>query len=135
MTLRRTALLVLPTIALSLTGVNAHAAAYSWTTLTTTSGGKVQACRVPTATTDPYAFRFRVNAVKATTKVQGSAMRYRGTTKLSGGWTSAYIRPGQVSDVAVVKLPRGTAYYLSVGINTGQSGNGGSFKAGDIPRC
>jgi hypothetical protein len=135
MTLRRTALLVLPTVALSLTTVHADAAAYSWKTLTATNGGKVQACRVPTSSTDPYKFRFRVNANQATTKVQGMARRYKGATQLAGGWTSAYIRPGHVSDVAVVRLPRGAAYNLSVGINTGQSGNGGTFKAADVPRC
>jgi hypothetical protein len=135
MTLRRTALLVLPAVALSLTGVSADAAAYSWKTLTTTNGGKVQACRVPTAASDPFKLRFRVNAVRATTKVQGSAARYRGNTRLAGGWTSAYIRPGHVSEVAIVRLPRGAAYYLSVGINTGQSGNGGTVRAADIPRC
>ena len=135
MTPRRSALLVLPALALSLTPVHADAAAYSWKTLTSMNGGKVQACRIPTAAPNPYKVRFRVNAVKATTKVQGMVRRYHGATTLSGGWTSAYIRPGNVSGVAVVSLPRGAGYTYSVGINTGQAGNGGSFRAADIPRC
>ena len=135
MTLRRSALVVLPTLALSLTPVHADAAAYSWKTLTAINGGKVQACRVPTASTDPWKFRFRVNAVKATSKVQGIVTRYKGQTQLAGGWTSAYIRPGNVSDVAIVKLPRGSAYSLGVGINTGQAGNGLQVRAADVPRC
>ena len=135
MTLRRSALLVLPALALSLTPVHADAAAYSWKTLTSISGGKVQACRIPTAAPNPFKVRFRVNAVRATTKVQGMARRSHGATQLSGGWTSAYIRHGNISAVAVVSLPRGSAYTYSVGINSGQAGNGGSFKAADIPRC
>ena len=62
-------------------------------------------------------------------------MRYRGQTQLAGGWKSAYITPGHVSAIAIVRLPRGSAYTLGVGINSGQAGGGNSFRATDIPRC
>lgn len=136
MTLRRSALLVLPALTLSLTPVHsADAAASSWKTLVAVNGGKVQACKVPTPASDPWKFRFRVNAVKAASRVQGSAMRYRHETKLRGGWSSGWVRPGRVSDVAVVRLPRGSAYTLAVGLGAGQMGDGGSFRPTDIPRC
>ncbi|GAA1928262.1 hypothetical protein [Nocardioides marmoribigeumensis] len=136
MTLRRTALLVLPALALSLTGTTAaEARSYSWKTMTSISGGKVQACRVPTSLDNPYKFRFRVNAMKATSRVSGVAYRMKGEQQLSGGWRTGYIRPRHVSDVAVVRLPRGRAYSLNIGIGTGGMGNGGPFRAADIPRC
>ena len=90
---------------------------------------------MPTAASDPWKFRFRVDARKATTRVQAMVSRYKGETQLAGGWTSARIAKGKVSDVRVVRLPRGTAYSLGVGLGTGQAGNGGSFKAGQFPRC
>jgi hypothetical protein len=135
MTLRRPALLVLSTLALSLTPVQADAAAYSWTNLVSMNRGHVQSCRVPTPSTEPWKLRFRVNATRATSKLQGTVQRYKGTTLLAGGWRSDYIRPGQVSAVAVVRIPRGTAYNLGVGINSGQAGTGNTFRAIDIPRC
>ena len=135
MTPRRSALLVLPALALTLTPVHADAATNHWKTVTSINGGKLQACRVPTAAKDPYKVRFRVNAVKASSGVQGMVTRWKGEKQLAGGWTSARIRPGHVSKVATVGLPRGTAYYLGAGINIGQAGNGGPVKPSDLPRC
>lgn len=137
MTLRRAALVTLPALALSLTPVHADAQqrAYNWDNVVSMNRGHVQACRVPVPSTEPWKFRFRVNATRATSKLQGAAMRYRGDTQLAGGWKSAYITPGHVSAVAIVRLPRGSAYSLGVSINSGQAGGGGSVKPTDIPRC
>ena len=133
--LRRSALLVLPALALSLPGVHADAASYRWTTITSVSGGTLQSCRVPVASTDPWKLRFRVNGTRATTKVQGIVRRQRNGDQISGGWTSAYVRPGGVSGIAVVQLPRGSAYDLAVVINNGQTGAAKRVRPVDIPRC
>ena len=135
MTRRRTALVALPALALVLSPVQADAAGSRWTSVVGVDGGKVQACRVPTASTDPFKLRFRVNARHATTRVQGIVSRYRRTTVLPGDWVSAFIRPGHVSDVAIVRLPRGSAYNLAVGINARNAGNGTTVRALAIPRC
>jgi hypothetical protein len=103
--------------------------------MTSINNGTVQACKVPTTSTGPWKIKLRVDARRATGKVQGLARPYKSGKELNAGWTSAYVRPGNVSTVAVVKLPRGAAYSMMIGINTGQAGNGGSFKAADFPRC
>ena len=139
MNTRRTALAALPAVALccatAVSGGAANAATMHWKTLTTFNNAQLQACKRPTTATGPWKVSVRVNALRASSKVQGMATAFKGEQALPGGWTSGWVSPRHVSTIGTVKLPRGAAYSLSAGLGGGQSGNGGSFKAGSIPAC
>jgi hypothetical protein len=111
----------------------AHAAT-TWKTLSTFNGGKIQACKVATTTTGPWKVKLRVDARKAASKVNGSTYVTKGADEV-GSWRSGWVAKGNVSPVGSVKLPRGSAYALNAGIATANAGNGGTFKAGNIPGC
>jgi hypothetical protein len=112
----------------------AQASGNNWKTLSTYNGGKIQACKVATTTTGPWKVKLRVDARKAASKMNGSAHVTKGADEL-GSWKSGWVPKGDVSAVGSVKLPRGSAYALSAGIATANAGNGGTFKAGNIPGC
>jgi hypothetical protein len=107
----------------------------SWRALVTMDGGKVQACKVATTTTGPWKVKLRVNASSATTKLRGSATVFKGSHATAQTWSSGWVAKGHVSDVGTVKLTRGSAYSLSVGLSASQAGTGGTFTAGDIVHC
>ena len=123
------------TVALSASAVGAQAAGNSWKTLSTSAGGKVQACKVATTATGPWKVKLRVDATRATTRVNGSAYVYRGTKPTKQTWKSGWVAKGHVSAVGSVRLPRGKAYSLNAGIGTDNMGNGGTFTAGQIRGC
>lgn len=112
----------------------AEAAGSNWKTLSTFNGGKIQACKVATTTTGPWKVKLRVDASKATSKVDGSAYVTKAANEVDS-WKSGWVPKGEVSAVGTVKLPRGSAYALNAGIATANAGNGGTFKAGNIPGC
>lgn len=123
------------TLVLAGPALSAHAAGNNWKTLATMDGGKVQACKVATTATGPWKVRLRVDATKAHSKITGSAFVTKDGVPTKEHWKSGSVAPGHVSKVGVVKLPRGSAYHLGAGISTGQAGNGGDFKAGQIRGC
>jgi hypothetical protein len=122
------------TVALTGPALSAHAAGYNWKTLATSAGGKIQACKVPTTATGPWKVRLRVDASRATTRVQGSGYVMKGS-KTIDSWKSGWVTKGHYSTIGVVKLPRGKDYSLSAGIGTANMGNGGTFRPGDIRAC
>lgn len=124
-------------LALALSGVatSADASGTNWKTLAKTSGGKIQACKVPTTETGPWKVKLRVDARHASTAVNGSAYVTKNDANTSQHWKSGFIAKGKVSATGVVKLTRGKAYGLNAGIGTHNMGNGGSFRAGQIPHC
>ncbi len=124
-------------LALVVTGpaLSADAAGNHWKNLATTAGGKVQACKVATTDTGPWKVKLRVDASKATTRVNGSAWVTKDGDNTGAKWKSGWVAKGHVSDVGTVKLPRGKAYELNAGIGTSAMGNGGTFSAGDIRAC
>ncbi len=124
-------------LALVATGpaLSADAAGHHWKNLATTAGGKIQACKVATTHTGPWKVRLRVDASKATTRVNGTAWVTKNGDNTGQKWKSGWVAKGHVSDVGTVKLPRGKAYVLNAGIGTSQMGNGGSFAAGDLRAC
>jgi hypothetical protein len=113
----------------------AHASGNHWKTLATTSGGKIQACKVATTDTGPWKVKLRVDARQATTAVSGTAFVTKNEKNTDQHWKSGFIGKGKVSDTGVVKLARGKAFALGAGIGTHNMGNGGSFRAGQIPHC
>jgi hypothetical protein len=123
-------------LALALTGpaLSAHAAGPNWKTLVTFDGGKIQACKVPTTATGPWKVKLRVDATKASNRVQGAGYAFKGATTLDS-WKSGWVARGHLSDVGAVKVPRGPKYSLNAGLGGGQSGDGGSFADNQIPRC
>jgi hypothetical protein len=112
----------------------AQAAGNNWKTLSTFNGGKVQACKVATTNTGPWKVTLRVDARSAKSKVSGSTYVTKHADEVDS-WTSGWVAKGHVSAAGTVKLPRGSAYALNAGIATANAGNGGTFKAGDIPGC
>ena len=117
------------------TGLSAQAAGNHWKTLTTMDGGKVQACKVATTKTGPWKVKLRVDATKAHSKLKGSAFVTKDGNPTKAHWKSGGVAPGDISKIGTVKLPRGSAYHLGAGLSTGQAGNGGDFKAGQIRGC
>jgi hypothetical protein len=130
----RAAALSALTLALAGPALSAHAATNHWKTMATMGGGKVQACKVATTETGPWKIRLRVDATKAHSKITGSAFVSKDGTATDAHWRSG-VAAGHISKVGTLKLPRGSAYRLGVGISTGQAGNGGEFKAGQIRGC
>jgi hypothetical protein len=123
-------------LALALTGpaMSAHAAGPDWKTLVTFDGAKIQACKVPTTATGPWKVKLRIDATKASNRVQGAGYAVKGTRTLDG-WKSGWVARGHLSAVGVVKVPRGPTYSLNAGLGGGQSGNGASFADKQIPHC
>src|SRR5262245_15251818 len=114
----RAAALSALTLALAGPALSAHAAGNNWKTMATMDGGKVQACKVATTQTGPWKIRLRVDATKAHTKITGSAFVTKNGNPTDAHWRSG-AAAGHLSKVGTVKLPRGSAYRLGVGISTG----------------
>jgi hypothetical protein len=112
----------------------AHAQARHWKTLSSIDGGKIQACKVATTKTGPWKIKLRVDASRATTKVNGSAYVTKNDKNVDH-WKSGWVSKGHLSGIGTVKLPRGSAYGFNAGIGASQAGNGGSFKPGQIRAC
>lgn len=123
------------TLALTGPALAAHAGGNNWKTLSTTAGGKIQACKVATTATGPWKIKLRVDASHATTSVSGSAYVLKGGASTSQKWKSGFVSKGHVSKVGTVKLVRGKEYTLNAGIGTHNMGNGGTFKAAQIRGC
>jgi hypothetical protein len=123
--------------ALALTGpaLAAHASGNDWKTLSTTAGGKLQACKIATTATGPWKIKLRVDATQASTSVSGRAWVLKGDANTDQTWKSGWVAKGHVSDVGTVRLPRGAEYTLNAGIGTHDMGNGGSFRPGAIRAC
>jgi hypothetical protein len=130
----RAAALAAITLALTAPMVGAHAQGRSWKTLSQIDGGKIQACKVETTKTGPWKIKLRVDATKASTKVEGSAYVTKGS-KTVDHWKSGWVTKGHLSGIGTVKLPRDKSYSFNAGIGGGQAGNGGTFKAGQIRAC
>jgi hypothetical protein len=123
-------------LTLVLTGpaLSASAAGLNWKTLVTFDGARIQACKVPTTATGPWKVRLRIDATRASARVQGAGYAVKGTKTLDS-WKSGWVARGHLSDVGVVRLPRGPRYTLNAGLGGGQSGDGGSFANKQIPHC
>jgi hypothetical protein len=50
-------------------------------------------------------------------------------------WRSGRIRPGEVSNVGLLTLPRGSAYQLELMLETSMSGTATLVGAGAVGRC
>jgi hypothetical protein len=123
-------------LTLVLTGpaLSAHASGLSWKSLVTFDGAKIQACKVPTTATGPWKVKLRIDATKASARVEGAGYAVKGSRTLDS-WKSGWVARGHISDVGVVQLPRGSEYTLNAGLGGGQSGDGGSFAHTQIPHC
>jgi hypothetical protein len=134
---RRSATGALAALAIVLAGpaLTAHAAPYHFQTLTSISGAKLQACRIPTTASSPVMIKMRVNAMRASGRVNGLGNATHNGTRVGHGWTSGWVRKGHVSAVGTVRVPRGATYALDAGLGTGAMGNGGSFKPTSIHTC
>jgi hypothetical protein len=131
----RAAAIAAITLALTAPAVGgAHAQGRNWKTLSKIDGGKIQACKVATTATGPWKIKLRVDADKASSRVNGSAYVTKDGKNIDH-WKSGWVTKGHTSALGTVKLPRGSAYALNAGIAVSQAGNGGSFKPGDIRAC
>ena len=117
------------------TALSADAAGNNFKTLSTTVGGKIQACKVATTDTGPWKVKLRVDAQHASAHVNGSAFVTNDGKATGSKWRSGWVAKGHVSAVGTVRLPRGKAFELNAGIGTDNMGNGGTFKAGNIRAC
>ena len=124
-------------LALVVTGpaLSADAAGNHFKTLSTTAGGKIQACKVATTDADPWKVKLRVDASQATTRVNGTAWVTKNGDSTGQKWKSGWVTKGHVSGIGTVKLPRGKAFTLNAGIGADNMGNGGSFAAADLRGC
>ena len=95
----------------------------------------MQACKVPTTATGPWKVKLRLNGSGASQKLRGSATVVKGTHATAQTWSSGWVAKGDVSPIGTVKLTRGSAYSLVVGLSASEAGNGGSFTAGQIRAC
>lgn len=131
----RAAALAAVTLALATPLSSAHAAqGRNWKTLSEIDGGKIQACKVATTDTGPWKIKLRVDATKASTRVNGSAFVTKDGKNVDH-WRSGWIAKGHRSAVGTVSLPRDSAYSFGAGIAASQAGNGGTFKPGQIKTC
>ena len=124
-------------VALVVTGpaLSADAAGNHFKTLSTTAGGKIQACKVATTDTGPWKVKLRVDASQASTRVNGTAWVTKNNANTGQKWKSGWVAKGHTSQVGTVMLPRGKAFVLNAGIGTDNMGNGGTFAASDIRGC
>jgi hypothetical protein len=97
-------------------------------------GGKIQACKIATSDTGPWKIKLRVDASNAKTRVDGSAYVTKNDKNVDH-WKSGWVATGHVSAIGSVRLPRGSDYGFNAGIGTGQAGNGGTFRPGQIKTC
>jgi hypothetical protein len=136
---RRAAIGALAALALVIAGpalsANAAHKPYHFQTLASINGAHVQACRIPTKASKPVTIKIRVNANKASGKVNGVGDATHNGTRVGKQWTSGWVHKGHVSSVGTVKVARGATYALDAGIGTGAMGNGGSFKTSAIRTC
>lgn len=123
------------TLALTGPALAAHAGGNNWKTLSTVSGGKIQACKIATTHTGPWKIKLRVDASHATTRVEGTAFVTKDGKSTKQKWRSGWVGKHHISSVGTVKLQRGKAFVLNAGIGAGQMGNGGTFKAAQIRGC
>src|SRR5439155_11612975 len=83
---RRSATGALAAFALVIAGpaLSAHAAhqPYHFQTLSSVAGAKVQGCRIPTSASQPVTIKLRVNATKATGRVNGQGWVTRNGTRV-----------------------------------------------------
>jgi hypothetical protein len=122
------------TVVLTGPALSAHAGTLNWKTLVPFDGGKTQACKIPTTPTGPWKVRLRVDASKATSKVESTVSVLKGT-KTVDTWHSGWVAKGHISAIGSVRMPRGAAYTVSAGLDNGQAGNGGGFASTQIPHC
>jgi len=124
-------------LALLVTGpaLSADAAGLHFKTLSSTVGGKIEACKLATTDTGPWKVKLRVDASQAKAHVNGNAWVTEDNVKTGQKWKSGWVAKGHVSDVGTVRLPRGKQFVLNAGIGTDNMGNGGTFTAGDLRGC
>lgn len=122
------------TVVLTGPALSAHAAGNHWKTLVPFDGAKLQACKVATTDTGPWKIKLRVDASRARARVEGSAYAVKGQKNVDK-WRSGWVDKGHISAVGTVKLPQGKDYSLNAGVGGGQSGDGGSFTASQVPHC
>src|SRR5690348_5289374 len=84
-------------IAVAGPALSAHSAGYRFQTISSISGGKVQACRIPSAASKPYVVKLRVDARRATARLNGSGMATNRGTQVGRAWHSGWVNKGQVS--------------------------------------
>jgi hypothetical protein len=123
------------TLALTGPALAAHASGNDWKTLSTSAGGKLQACKIATTATGPWKIKLRVDATDASTSVNGRAWVTKGDVATDQKWKSGWVAKGHISDVGTVRLPRGSQYTLNAGIGTHNMGNGGTFRPAQVRAC
>jgi hypothetical protein len=137
--LRRTATAALATFVtvLAVPVVSAEAAAkpLHFETLSSVSGGKVQACRIPTKASEPVLLKLRLDATKASQRLNASGQATHSGKSIGQGWKSGWVGKGTRSSIGTVRVPRGAGYQLVATIAASQLGNGGSFTATSIRTC
>ena len=121
-------------LTLSATTSAADAKARDWTTMTRVAHAKLQACKEVTTPGGPWRIRLRVDATAATSMVRGSAeVRNQRGDLVGKRWRSGPVRPGDVTKVGSVRLPRGSAFQLEVQLESDSAGKG---VVGAVPhRC
>jgi hypothetical protein len=130
----RAAALAAVTLVLAAPAAGAHAQGNHWTTVAHLDGGKVEACKKATTPSGPWLIKLRVDSRKATERLAGSAYVAKNAKNVDH-WRSGWVAKGHLSSVGTVRLPRGSAYTFSAGIETGQSGTGASVKPGRLATC
>jgi hypothetical protein len=137
--LRRTATTAVAAFAVVLAvpavGADAASSGRHFETLSSVSGGKIQACRIPTKASKPVIIKLRVDATKATGKVNGLGQATKDGNPVGKAWKSGWVKQGTKSATGTVRVPRGAAYQLMAGIGAGQMGDGGSWRTKDIRLC
>lgn len=95
-----------------------------WTTVATVAHGKVQACKHATSTGSAWRIRLRVDGTDATKLLRGSAkVEKQGGQRVGRPWNSGRVKPGQISKVGGVRLPRGSGYEFMIQLEADSAGS------------
>jgi len=131
----RAAAAVALALGLALPAGSAEARANDWTTVVTLHRAELLARKVPTTKHGPWRIRVRVDARRATTPGRGSAEVDKGAQVVVGPWHSHRMRPGTLSKIRTMRMPRGSAYSFSAGLETDTTGVGSAGGVSGISRC
>jgi hypothetical protein len=131
----RAAAAAVVTLGLILPAASAQAGATDWSTVMKLHRAKLQVCKQPTTKQGPWKIKVRVDARRATTPVRGSAEVDKGDLVVSGPWKSHWIQPGAVSKVRTLRMPRGSAFTLQLGLETDTAGAASAGPLTGISRC
>lgn len=113
----------------------ARAAGKNWGTIRTMEGALHQACRVSVDNGAKWRVFNRVDARRADWRSSAYMEVLHNGVGTGAKWDSGRVRPGTISDVGSVLLPRKPGYKLREGGGTKLGGSSSVIKVASLNRC